>query len=69
MNTEEALRIVLDHVDYMSGACKPTEMIGAALPTDVIRMARATLKPKKSSGSCYYCNNDIPHLEEHCGKK
>jgi len=35
-----ALLTVLDAVDYTTGACSPTEAVGAVLPGEVIRMAR-----------------------------
>lgn len=38
------LGVVLDQVDYTSGACSPTEMVGACLDTDVIRSARKALQ-------------------------
>jgi hypothetical protein len=40
----EALRVVLDHVDYTTGACKPTEMVGAVLPTNIIARVKVALK-------------------------
>lgn len=39
----EALRLILDQVDYTNGACGVTEMVGAVLPTVVIERARAAL--------------------------
>ena len=41
------LGVVLDQVDYTSGACGVTEMVGAVLSTDVIRNARTALKGGK----------------------
>jgi hypothetical protein len=40
----DALLLVLDQVDYMRGACAITEMVGAALPVEVIEIARAALE-------------------------
>lgn len=37
------LGVVLDQVDYTSGACTVTEMVGAVLDKDVIKNARAAL--------------------------
>jgi hypothetical protein len=34
---------LLDSVDYTSGACGMTEMVGAVLPKELITMARAAL--------------------------
>jgi hypothetical protein len=41
--TREALLLVMDHVDYTAGACGLTEMVGAALPRDVLAIARRAL--------------------------
>ena len=38
-----ALATVLDQVDYTAGACALTEMVGACLPVEVIKMAREAL--------------------------
>ncbi len=47
---EAALRTVLDQVDYTRGACGPTEMVGAVLPIEVIRLAHEALgKPPPPS--------------------
>lgn len=46
-----ALLLVLDQVDYTVGACRFTEMVGAALPTSVIDRARkAASKPHGGCG-------------------
>jgi hypothetical protein len=39
-----ALRLLLDHVDYLHGACSLVERVGNALPVEVLRKARDTLK-------------------------
>lgn len=44
----EALLVLLDSVDYTSGACGPTEMVGAVLPGSVIRLAREALAAEVS---------------------
>ncbi len=41
------LGVVLDQVDYTSGACAVTEMVGAVLSIDVIQNARSALKGGK----------------------
>ena len=38
--TEIALALVLDHVDYTSGACGPTEMVAATLPKEILAIAK-----------------------------
>ena len=40
----QALMVILDCVDYTSGACGLTEMVGAVLPEDIIIKAREALK-------------------------
>jgi hypothetical protein len=40
----QALRVLLDQVDYTSGACTMTEMVGAVLPREVLAKARAAIK-------------------------
>lgn len=37
------LGVILDHVDYTSGACRLNEMVGAVLPEEVIQQSRALL--------------------------
>lgn len=43
-DVRSALCLVLDHVDYTSGACTITEKVGAVLPITVIKIARGALK-------------------------
>ena len=47
LTVAEALRLVLDQVDYTAGACSVTEMVGACLPVKVIEIARAALAAEK----------------------
>lgn len=44
LNSETALRLILDSVDYTSGACRVNEMVGAVLPTEIIIIARKALE-------------------------
>jgi hypothetical protein len=39
-----ALRMLLDHVDYLHGRCSLVERVGKALPVEVIRKAREVLQ-------------------------
>jgi hypothetical protein len=39
----EALRLLLDQVDYTVGACGATELVGAVLPRDVIEKCHEAL--------------------------
>ena len=39
----EALRVLLDQVDYTSGACALNEPVGGVLPTEIIRKAKDAL--------------------------
>ena len=43
MTEREALQLVLDHVDYMAYSCQCTDMVGAVLPVQVIKLARKAL--------------------------
>ena len=43
MDCRTALLTVLDQVDYTSGACGVTEMVGAVLPKEVIALARKAI--------------------------
>lgn len=40
-----ALLALLDAVDYTTGACSMTELVGAVLPAVLIANARKALKP------------------------
>ena len=40
----DALGVLLDQVDYTSGACRINEPIAGVLPAGVIRLARLALK-------------------------
>lgn len=35
-----AFRCLLDAMDYERGACKPTDMVAAAVPLEILRRAR-----------------------------
>lgn len=39
----EALKLLLDQVDYIKGACGPTELVAAVLSTDIISICRQAL--------------------------
>ncbi len=41
-----AIRLLLDSVDYLAGNCTANEMVGAALPKEIIMRARQTLALK-----------------------
>ena len=43
-NLWAALGVLLDSVDYTSGACKLNEAVGAVLPIEIIEKAKAALK-------------------------
>jgi hypothetical protein len=42
-----ALQLVLDQVDYTAKACKPNEMVGACLSTEVLDNAHQALEDTK----------------------
>lgn len=48
LSTSEALRLILDQVDYTAGACNLTELVGAVLPEDVIATCRQALAAEPS---------------------
>lgn len=43
MKAVEALQTILDSVDYTSGACSVTDMVGAVLQVEVIQMAKVAI--------------------------
>ncbi len=50
LSPAEALRLILDQVDYTNGNCGPTEMVAAVLSTDVIATCRAARLEMKLRG-------------------
>jgi len=54
MNTRDALELVLDQVDYMAGQCRPNEMIGAILPTEIIELARKTIEDEHARVTLHF---------------
>jgi hypothetical protein len=38
-----ALMLILDSADYMNGACTVTEMVGAVIPPEVLKIAHDAL--------------------------
>lgn len=48
LSHKEALKLLLDHVDYTAGACGITEMVGGVLPKEVIERCHESLKQKVS---------------------
>lgn len=51
LNPDEALRLILDHVDYTHAACSPIERVGACLPYEVILACQASLEAFKARAS------------------
>lgn len=51
MDCRTALLTVLDQVDYTSGACGVTEMVGAVLPKEVIALARKAIADEAAQQS------------------
>lgn len=39
-----AVKLLLDHIDYTAGNCKPNEQVGAVLPKSIIELARKAVK-------------------------
>ena len=50
MTVGEALRTILNAVDYTSGACGPTEMVAAVLPVELIERANKALEETRVDG-------------------
>lgn len=48
MKTIDALKLLLDQVDYTRGACSLTEMVGAVLPKEVIEQCRKAIKDEEN---------------------
>lgn len=48
---EQLILVILDQVDYTSGACDPTEMVGACIPKEIIDRAHAILSATLVEGS------------------
>jgi hypothetical protein len=40
---ETILNLLLDNIDYIGGACQIVQMIGAVLPTVILKQARKAL--------------------------
>ena len=51
MDCRTALLTVLDQVDYTSGACGVTEMVGAVLPKEIIALARKAIADEAAQQS------------------
>ena len=44
---KQAAQLLLDHVDYTAGACKPTSMVAAVLPKEIIERVKQAISPHK----------------------
>lgn len=72
MNHREALLLLLDCIDYESGACRVNEPIGGVLPVEVLRRAKLAAQQQLAVdtalpvGECPFCVRNEPHLKEHC---
>ena len=53
MTPEEKLRtallLILDHVDYTVNMCRLSDMVGAVLPSEVIKIAREAIDDSRRS--------------------
>ena len=64
MTPADALRTLLDQVDYTIGACGPTEMVDAVLPREVIALCRkAPASPPPNSGRIEFIHGSGPFRE------
>ena len=75
MDCKTALQIILDHVDYTTGACQVNEMIGAVLPKEIIILAKQAITPEAlpapttkekciCGDSCPWCGKETPKPKE-----
>lgn len=71
MDALEALRLVLDQVDYENGACRVNEPVGAVLPRDVLALARGVAQAKSvpAAKGCTLCDEGIIHMDFECGRR
>jgi len=37
---QNALKLILENVDYQRGNCRPNELVGAVLPPEILQIAR-----------------------------
>ena len=55
MNYKEALLLLLDCIDYESGACRANEPIGGVLPVEVLRLAKEAAQQSVQSDTLEAC--------------
>jgi len=58
MDCKTALLTILDQVDYTAGNCRATEMVGAVLPKEVIKLAREAI----ASQPAHHINSAVKHI-------
>ena len=49
LTPREALLLLLDQIDYTRGACSLTDMVGAALPAEVLDKCHETIEATKET--------------------
>lgn len=55
MSCADALRTLLDQMDYTAKppACRPTDMVGAVVPAEVLQLCREALATEKNRSGYY----------------
>lgn len=63
------LEVLLDQVDYTSGACRPNELIGGVLPLAVLNRAKQVVRARQTKpGECDLCKRGVPHTRDYCAR-
>jgi len=64
MDCKTALLTLLDQVDYTTGACDATEMVGAVLPKEVIALARSAAQQvaEADADRCPICGDRLTDM-------
>lgn len=63
LSPEQALKLILDQVDYTVGACRLTDMVGAILDAKIIQTCRESLQASPPSKSVQVIDGGCTTLE------
>ena len=47
LSCKDALCLLLDQVDFTTGACSPTDMVGACIPPEVFKKCREAIAAER----------------------
>lgn len=53
MDVKTLLKTVLGSIDYTSGACRPNDMVGAALPKNILEMCKEAVKKEEAADALF----------------